>query len=141
MRGEFETRAIHLQPCEVVIAGDITTATKKVLSHLSVNTYVSLNLVSDIKNLLHGINPHRTRRQTKIPRCSNNPNKILLLHQFRPQLPPPRQNPLLPAPNPTRSRLPNNLHPRLWSPKRLHVKILFAFLVEGIYVVEREYDQ
>jgi DNA mismatch repair protein MSH3 len=39
MRGEFETRALHLQPSEVIIAGELTTATKKVLSHLSINTY------------------------------------------------------------------------------------------------------
>ena len=40
MRAEFETRALHLQPCEIIIAGELTNATKKVLSHLSVNTYV-----------------------------------------------------------------------------------------------------
>jgi DNA mismatch repair protein MSH3 len=39
MRGEFETRALHLQPCEVIIAGELTNATRKVLSHLSINTY------------------------------------------------------------------------------------------------------
>jgi DNA mismatch repair protein MSH3 len=39
MRGEFETRALHLQPCEVIVAGELTSATKKVLSHLSINTY------------------------------------------------------------------------------------------------------
>ena len=39
MRGEFETRALHLQPCEIIIAGELTSATKKVLSHLSINTY------------------------------------------------------------------------------------------------------
>jgi len=39
MRGEFETRALHLQPCEVIIAGELTNATKKVLGHLSLNTY------------------------------------------------------------------------------------------------------
>jgi DNA mismatch repair protein MSH3 len=39
MRAEFETRALHLQPSEVIIAGDLTHATKKVLSHLSINTY------------------------------------------------------------------------------------------------------
>jgi DNA mismatch repair protein MSH3 len=38
MRAEFETRALHLQPCEVIIAGGLTGATKKVLSHLSINT-------------------------------------------------------------------------------------------------------
>jgi DNA mismatch repair protein MSH3 len=38
MRAEFETRALHLQPSEVIIAGDLTHATKKVLSHLSINT-------------------------------------------------------------------------------------------------------
>jgi DNA mismatch repair protein MSH3 len=38
MRGEFETRALHLQPCEIIIAGMLTSATKKVLSHLSINT-------------------------------------------------------------------------------------------------------
>ena len=39
MRAEFETRALHLQPSEVIIAGELTHATKKVLSHLSINTY------------------------------------------------------------------------------------------------------
>lgn len=39
MRAEFETRALHLQPCEMIIAGNLTSATKKVLSHLSINTY------------------------------------------------------------------------------------------------------
>ena len=42
MRGEFETRALHLQPCEVVIAGDLSNATKKVLSHLSIHTYLCI---------------------------------------------------------------------------------------------------
>jgi len=40
MRAEFETRALHLQPCEVVIAGDLTPATKNVLAHLPINTYM-----------------------------------------------------------------------------------------------------
>jgi DNA mismatch repair protein MSH3 len=44
MRGEFETRALHLQPCEIIIAGEITSATKKVVSHLSINTYAYLPL-------------------------------------------------------------------------------------------------
>ena len=39
MRGEFETRALHLQPCEVIIVGKLTNATNKVLRHLSLNTY------------------------------------------------------------------------------------------------------
>ena len=41
MRGEFETRALHLQPSEIIIAGDLSNATKKVLSHLSIHTYRS----------------------------------------------------------------------------------------------------
>jgi DNA mismatch repair protein MSH3 len=39
MRGEFETRALHLQPSEIIIAGELTSTTKKVLSRLSINTY------------------------------------------------------------------------------------------------------
>jgi hypothetical protein len=44
MRGEFETRALHLQPSEIIIAGDLSNATKKVLSHLSINTYPTPSL-------------------------------------------------------------------------------------------------
>jgi DNA mismatch repair protein MSH3 len=46
MRGEFETRALHLQPSEIIIAGDLSNATKKVLSHLSINTYPLLKCFS-----------------------------------------------------------------------------------------------
>jgi DNA mismatch repair protein MSH3 len=48
MRAEFETRALHLQPCEIIIAGHLTTATKKVLSHLSINTYPPHPFSSDL---------------------------------------------------------------------------------------------
>jgi hypothetical protein len=86
MRAEFETRALHLQPCEVIIAGELTNATKKVLSHLSINTYdpssrsdletltptpFALNMSSDRKQLtlqLRELNPSmHLRRITQPP--------------------------------------------------------------------------
>jgi DNA mismatch repair protein MSH3 len=35
MRGEIETRLLHIAPCEYLIIGDLSTATRKLIKHLS----------------------------------------------------------------------------------------------------------
>jgi len=141
MRAEFETRALHLQPCEVIIAGTLTTATKKVLSHLSINTYLppSSNLTN--KNLLQRNNTHRIRLQTQNHRSRRLSNQSLLrLYPGRHRISP-QENPLLPPLNSSRSGSNDYLYHRLRSSERIHFKILSAFFVTGTYVAQWEYDK
>lgn len=44
LRQEFETRLMHLAPCEILIVGDLTNTTKKLIKHLSCS---SINLFGD----------------------------------------------------------------------------------------------
>ena len=141
MRAEFETRALHLQPSEVIIAGTLTTATKKVLSHLSINTYLLPTSNLTYKNLLHRNNTHRIRLQTQNSRSRYLSNQSLLRLYPRRHRISPQQNPLLPPLNSSRSGSNDYLYHRLRSSKRIHVKVLPAFFLTGTYVAQWEYDK
>jgi len=39
MRAELETRVLHLLPSEILLAGEISVPSRKVLSRLSTHTY------------------------------------------------------------------------------------------------------
>lgn len=134
MRAEFETRALHLQPCEVIIAGTLTTATKKVLSHLSINTYLPPSSNLTYKNLLHRNNTHRIRLQTQNRRSRNLSNQSLLRLYPRRHRISPQQNPLLSPLDSSRSGSNDYLYNQFWSSERIHVKVLSAFFVTGTYV-------
>jgi replication initiation and membrane attachment protein DnaB len=141
MRAEFETRALHLQPCEVIIAGTLTTATKKVLSHLSINTYPLPSSNLTYKNLLHRNHTHRIRLQTQNRRSRYLSNQSLLRLYPRRHRISYQQNPHHPPLNPSRFGSNDYLYHRLRSSERIHVEVLPALFLTGTHVAQWEYDK
>ena len=40
LRSEIETRLLHIAPCELLIVGELTKATDKLVTHLAGSTYI-----------------------------------------------------------------------------------------------------
>ena len=51
MRSEIETRLLHIAPCELLIVGELSRATDKLVTHLAGSTYVFVLPFSPLKKL------------------------------------------------------------------------------------------